>query len=529
MRESVTTGLVAVAGVAPHVVAADGQFLNWDDDRFITGNPLFAGPVGVYVRAAFDRIQFEAYQPLHLLSYLPDRLLWPRWAPGFHLVDLALFAAVVALFYGLARRIAGRQGAALAALLFAWHPLAVEPVAWISDRKDLLAAGLTLAVLQVEDRGARRLLPLALTAAAYLAKTSTVVLPGLIFAWLHWMRGVPVGAALRRAAPAALLALGVGAIVLGIWTSHQMIAQERPLAALWDVPGTLGFYLSRLLLPIRLSALYPPVAPGQRALAVAFLAAVLATALCWRRLPAAARFTVVAAVVALVPVSNIVPLYFRFGDRYQFLALAMVMLGLAPLLAGRARIIAAVVLLAYGVTSASLARSWRGSLALWTRATAAQPAAFFAWLKLGETQRGLGQWSPAIASYSRAIDREPRSLLGFAGLFLSVGGKAEAERKIAPGTTATWATELTAARDPDRLQALITRVGAAGCLECAYTLLWLSLRLTPRDDRTLEALARRSLAQGQVGAALIFLREMKDHASPAYRALSALVRAAQRP
>jgi hypothetical protein len=537
-REAAAAALVAIAGVGPHVVAIDGEFLNWDDDRFIRGNPLFSGPVREYVLAAFDRIQFDAYHPLHLLSYLPDRLLWPTWAPGFHILSLASFAAVIALFYLLVRRIVGRETAVWSSLLFACHPLVVEPVAWISDRKDLLAMGLALAVLYVEDhepRRANRILAFCLTVAAYLAKTSTVVLPGLVFAWFRWVRGESPRAALRRAAPSAVPALVVDATVLRIWTSHHMIAGARPLPAVWDVSGTLGFYLGRTLIPVRLSALYPSIAPSQILLGATFLAAGLATAVWWRHLPALARFALVSTVLALLPVSNLVPLYFRFGDRYQFLALAMAILGASHfverLLAGRTAVITRIVLgtsiVAGGLASTDLARTWRTSLALWSHATSAQPRAFFAWLKLGETQRALGEWSRATASYSRAVELEPRSLLGFGGLFLSLGGRAEMERKIAPGTTTIWTAELgSAARDPDHLQAFISKVGAAGCTECAYALLWMSLRMYPRDDQVLEALARRSLDAGQVGAALIFVREMKDKSSAAYRSLSALVRSA---
>ena len=64
------------------------ELTNWDDDRFITANPLFAAGGWPYVRAAFTEIQWEAYHPLHVLSYLPDRYLWPAWPTGFHLVNL---------------------------------------------------------------------------------------------------------------------------------------------------------------------------------------------------------------------------------------------------------------------------------------------------------------------------------------------------------------------------------------------------------------------------------------------------------
>jgi hypothetical protein len=72
---------IVVAVLVAYFPALGRGFTNWDDDRFITHNPLFHGPVSAYVAAALTRVQFQAYHPLHLLSYLPDRLLWPLCGP----------------------------------------------------------------------------------------------------------------------------------------------------------------------------------------------------------------------------------------------------------------------------------------------------------------------------------------------------------------------------------------------------------------------------------------------------------------
>jgi hypothetical protein len=97
-------GGVAVLAAALAATALGQGFVNWDDNRFITANPLFAAVGWIYVRAALTRIQFDAYHPLHLLSYLPDRWLWPQNPAGFHAVNLILFALDVFLLFRLARR-----------------------------------------------------------------------------------------------------------------------------------------------------------------------------------------------------------------------------------------------------------------------------------------------------------------------------------------------------------------------------------------------------------------------------------------
>ncbi len=193
--------------------AVTAGFVNWDDDRFLVKNPLFHAGGWSYVRAAWTELQFEAYQPLHLLAYLPDRALWPDDPAGFHALNLAIYAGDVALAYALVRGHAGRWPAALACLVIALHPLCAEPVAWITSRKDLVALAAFLGALLVEDRrpvAAARPHPLAiaLALAALLAKSATVCLPLVMIAWLRWLRGATWRVALTRALPAAILERG---------------------------------------------------------------------------------------------------------------------------------------------------------------------------------------------------------------------------------------------------------------------------------------------------------------------------------
>src|SRR5215831_10803693 len=173
----VALGLVSIAIVVVTYRAALGLgFTDWDDDRFIVANPLFAAGGWTYVRAALTQIQFEAYQPLHLLSYLPDRLLWPDDPTGFHALNLVLFAANLVLLVRLVARHA-EAGAAIAAVaLFALHPLCVEPVVWITARKDLLMVLFFVAALGFEDRDGTRpsLAGLLCFVAALLTKTASV-------------------------------------------------------------------------------------------------------------------------------------------------------------------------------------------------------------------------------------------------------------------------------------------------------------------------------------------------------------------
>jgi hypothetical protein len=532
---------VMLAAVLFHARALWHGFVNWDDNRFITENPLFRAGGWTYVRAALTRVQFDAYHPLHLLSYLPDRWLWPDSAAGFHALNLVIFAVDVLLLFRLARRHAGLPGAAAAALLFAAHPFTVESVEWISARKDLLATALFAGALLVEDRRApdtprASAGGLLLFVLALLAKSSTICLPPILWCWLVWMRGVPARKATWRALPYAAIAALEAAAVLVIWRQHQMIP-ARPTAAWLDVPATVATYARRILWPGDLAAMYPASMPAARLAAAACVLGLATAAIAWRRLPPAGRYALLAFLFAVAPVANIVPVAFRFADRYAFLPVAVLVppaaVGLDVLLrrGRRARwawvtgigLAGAALLLG----TIALGGAWRDSRALWRHTTSAQPSAFLARLKSGETLRDLQEWGPAAAEYREAVRLRPDSPLGYVGLFFLYATRAETEGGWAPGTAAVWLRELGAAiDDPRRFDALIQRFPRAQCRPCADTLLLLDLRRWPRPDSALLEAARVALQGGMPDAALVLLSQAQDPGAPTWQELQAQARRA---
>ncbi|HVV17559.1 MAG TPA: hypothetical protein VHH90_10175 [Polyangia bacterium] len=540
-RQRVAAAGVGLAAALLHARALGDGFVNWDDNRFITANPLFAAGGWGYVRAALTRVQFDAYHPLHLLSYLPDRWLWRDDPAGFHALNLLLLAVTAALLFSLCRRVAGSGAAAVATLLFAAHPLVVEPAEWVSSRKDLLAAAFFLGAWLVEDgRPVERTRPaaagLALFVAALLSKSSALCLPPILWCWLVWMRGASPRAAAWRLAPYAALAAVEAALVVTIWRAHQMIP-PRPTPAAIDVLATLATYGRRLLWPSDLAPLYPDTMPAP-ALSAAFAgAALIAAALTWRRWPGPARFALAAFLLALLPVANLVPVVFRFADRYAFLALVVLAppaaFGLQALLRrrGLARVAAlggvAVAGAALAVTTVRLGAGWRESRALWERATAAQPDAFMGHLKYGETLRDAGDWTGAVREYQAAVRLRPDSSLGYVALFYLYGKRAEAEGRLPSGAPARWLGQLGAAIDDRaRFDRLIAEVPHGACPPCANTLLLLNLRRWPRPDQRLLAAARAALEAGLPDVALVFLSQARDQSAPAWRDLLAATRGA---
>lgn len=125
------------------------EFLVFDDDMYVTANPLVMG--GLRARAVFDAFTgFYAgnWHPLTWVSHMLDVSLFGLVPAGHHATSALLHAAnAVLAFLALAELTGTRWRAAFAAALFAVHPLRVESVAWVAERKDVLSACFGLAAL----------------------------------------------------------------------------------------------------------------------------------------------------------------------------------------------------------------------------------------------------------------------------------------------------------------------------------------------------------------------------------------------
>src|SRR5262249_20613828 len=125
-------------------------FVDWDDVKLLLENFQYRALDWSNLRWMFGTFYMGHYQPLTWLTYALDYFLWGLDPFGYHLANLLLHSINALLFYFLALRLLAlsvgaeassrlRLGAFLAALLFALHPLRVESVAWITERRDVLS------------------------------------------------------------------------------------------------------------------------------------------------------------------------------------------------------------------------------------------------------------------------------------------------------------------------------------------------------------------------------------------------------
>ena len=237
-RDRLAAAALAGLTFAVFYPAAEGKFVNFDDYAYVSKNKLVTGGLSFAgARWAFTTSRAANWHPLTWLSLQLDGTLWnsgPTGIPdpwGYHLTNVLLHAANAALVFLVFRSLTGAYWRSIAvALLFAVHPLRVESVAWIAERKDVLSAFFGLLAMwayaaYVRHPSPRRYLPVALALAlSLLSKPMLVTLPCLLLVLDWW----PLG---RVAAPG----IGDG------WSSKNCRCSRwspsRPLSRTWCKSG----------------------------------------------------------------------------------------------------------------------------------------------------------------------------------------------------------------------------------------------------------------------------------------------------
>ena len=265
---------VAVAALAifAYWPALQGGFI-WDDDEYVTHNETLHSPNGLY-QIWFEPGATPQYYPLVFSSFWVEYHLWRLNPVGYHIVNLVLHLCAAFLLWRLTLLL-GIPGGWLAAILFALHPVQVESVAWISERKNVLSVVLYLAAayflifrfdLTVKKTPHHK--PLAVYAmamvlflAALLSKSVTLSLPAAVLLLIWWRRGH------IKWREAALLSpffcLGGMAGSATVWMERHVVgAQGQSWSFDWIerclIAGrAVVFYLWKLFWPAELIFNYP--------------------------------------------------------------------------------------------------------------------------------------------------------------------------------------------------------------------------------------------------------------------------------
>ena len=329
-------GVIVLLVLAAYVPALTAGFAV-TDDRAVVANPRLTDSDGLW-RIWFSS-ESEQYQPLTYTTFWLERRLWGLRPEGYHWVNVALHAANAVLVWLILRKI-GIRAAPVAALLFALHPVNVESVAWIYERKNVLS-GLFylltfLALFRFDQSRSRRwyALAVALFAGALLSKASTVVLPVVLLLYWWWRRDAWHRANLIAAAPFVLLAAAM--CVVTVWGEPPLPQGDNAeqsgefLTRFARAGWIVAFYIWKTLLPYKLVFFYPrwsvdPSAVTSYLPHVVLAAALAAALVCRRSWGRHVLFGLGSYLVTLLPVLGFFDIYYHqhsfVADHFQYLPL----------------------------------------------------------------------------------------------------------------------------------------------------------------------------------------------------------------
>ncbi len=476
--------LVAFVTVVAFLPVLKNGFLDWDDEETLVNNLHYRGLGWANLRWMFTTTHMGHWVPLSWMTFGADYLVWGMNPFGYHLTNLLLHASGAVVFYFIALRLLGkaqpvqgsavlRAGAGAAALFFAIHPLRVESVAWVTERRDVLsglwffltillylkAAASTVTrrrwwltgsvgcyTLAVASKGIVMTLPLLLVI------LDVYPLRRLGSSWRQWKSPEARGIWAEKTPYILLAAAAAG---MAIYAGHSIADPlgARPLAGRIGVAFYgLVFYIQKTAVPFGIWPLYQ-IPPRVDPFATPIVGAALAVAafsgglfLLRRKWPAGLAVWLSYAIL-LSPVSGIMQTGPQLvAARYSYLPC----LGLALLVGAgvcfllrmrerrrlgpaRVRAGAAALILSFaglGALTWQQARTWHDPLTLWSYAVSVAPGFSVAQSNLGVALIRAGRLTEARGHLEEAVRLSPdyvEALTALASVLGDLGTFNEAE------------------------------------------------------------------------------------------------------
>lgn len=442
--------LILVMTATAYIPAMRGGFI-WDDDSYVTGNAALRSVDGlreIWLRPGVT----TQYYPLVHSSFWVEYHLWGLQPFGYHAVNVLLHALGAILLWSVLRRLS-IPGAWFAAAIFALHPVHVESVAWVTERKNVLSGvfylGALLAWFRFAHSRAGRgwgtyLLVFALFLCALLCKTVTASLPAAILLLEWWRKGTVVKRDVARTVP--LFAAG------GVFGFLTVFIEKEYLGAggtEWVIPfaeramiagRALVFYIGKLIWPVRLTFIYPRweigVGPARFLCLAAVLLVLTVLFLARRRIGRGPLMAALFFSGTLFPALGFFDVYpFRYSfvaDHFQYLAsLGPIVLfaALAATLFRRmhadrsAPMAASLLLVLLGALTWSQGCVYHDLETLWRDTLEKNPTAWMAHINLGQILSARGETDKAVTHYREALRLMPENDKAHNNLGLALAAK----------------------------------------------------------------------------------------------------------
>jgi tetratricopeptide (TPR) repeat protein len=403
-KNSVWAAGISIVGLCAFlcfVSASQFQFTNWDDQFLVTQNPLIRSFSLPHLVGIFTSFSVNHYHPLVTLSYAVEYALTGLQPSVYHCSNIALHAANAMLVVVLLQMLCGDKIISLiGGLLFALHPLHVESVAWIAERKDVLSAFFILLTLimyirlRVSTSPVGPAIVLLLMLAALLSKAIAVILPALFLLYDFYVDGKITKKSMIQKIPFFSLSIIFGIVAVLAQYSTGARATDPHFHAfnnLFLSSYGIVFYIEKMLMPLNLSPVYPyPEAIHATYPLLFWLSPLIVLAAAYSlyrvRTNRLVLFAVLFALIALLPVLQFVPVGRAItADRFTYLPSIgyslLVSMGVSFIwkharnLWGRIAvlIVSLSVLIALFVLTQKQLMVWQNSVTLWSRVIAYYP------------------------------------------------------------------------------------------------------------------------------------------------------------
>jgi tetratricopeptide (TPR) repeat protein len=423
----------------------------WDDPDYVTQNATLRSLDGLRQIWFVPRSLPQWYPMVHTTFWV-EYQAWGLWAPGYHAVNVLLHAANAVLLYAILRKLQF-PAAWLAAAVFAVHPVHVESVAWVTERKNVLSGMFYLMAMLVylrsgfgfrgsgfgEDKAealsssfpetrhpkpdTRYFLALGLFVLALWSKTVTCSLPAAILLVVWWKRGRITWTDVRPLIPFFILGAASA-----MYTGHLERAHVGAAGAEFDfspidrvlIAGrAVWFYVWKLILPMNLSFIYPrwEIDASRRwlfAFPIAAVLLVVALFMLRRRIgrgPLVALLFFGGTVLPALGFVNVYPMRYSFvADHFQYLAsigVIVLLVGALRRWTGKTTPYMPVILIPLGLMTFAQARVYEDKLKLWTDTAAKNPHSWMVHTNLGDALSDAGRADEAFEEYRKALELAP--------------------------------------------------------------------------------------------------------------------------
>ncbi len=422
---------ITLACFAVYAVSLPGGFV-WDDDTHLLDNPVFGagGLWGVW----FQPPQVINYWPVTFTSYWIEHALWGFDPLGYRVVNVLLHAAASVVLW----RVLARLRVPLAwgcALVFALHPVNVESVAWIAQRKNVLSLLFFVSAtffylrFEVAERTRDYAAALGCHLLAMLSKGAAAPFPAILLLLAWWQRGTITRRDVLRSVAFFVITAATGLLELStqdLVASDTIVRDDGFVARLVGAGWVAWFYLGKALAPIDLCFVYPrweidpsmalhwiPLIGVLGVLALLFVSPLQSKG--WAR-PVQCALLFYA--LLLSPVLGFFDIYYMrysfVADHYQYIAL----IGVVALVGGgvgdwamrrwtaQKRVllaVGAIAVVALGLSSAQLSRSYLGEERLWRDTLLKSPDAFLAHYNLAHLLERDGRGAEAEEHYRESL------------------------------------------------------------------------------------------------------------------------------